>query len=439
MKWMKRLRLINWHYFQDVTMEFGKQTLITGQNAVGKSTIIDALQVLFVADQRMIRFNAAAHDDAKRSFIHYLRGKIGSDERSFLRDGDFTTYIVAEFRDEDRKEWFVVGVAVDVYRGGSATEEEYFILADCKLDDLEFVNSNGILFNRDGFRKRYGGDGARIGAPAGRRVLFERNKSNYQKALLARLGQLHERFFTIFTKALSFKPIQNIRAFVYDYILDRKELQLNLMRQNFEIHERYQRELELLQERKQELQEIRDCYGQYVKYKETAREQDYVIRRLKAVYESENLEQTERENAGLADKLKRLEGEISLAKLKQEEARGKQQEAYQRWQNHAAEKRKRELNEEIAQLTAQQHEGERLLRIYQAQLLRERQLLTGLADWPDNPFWTWEPGELDSLRRYQESMAHLEALARSGSIAVHEEEDWKRDLKQIGESLAKWR
>lgn len=194
MKWMKRLRLINWHYFKDVTMEFGKQTLITGPNAVGKSTIIDALQVLFVADQRMIRFNAAAHDDAKRSFIHYLRGKIGSDDRSFLRDGDFTTYIVVEFRDEDRKEWFVVGVAVDVYRGGSSTEEEFFILADCTLDDLELVNSNGILLNRDQFRKRYGGEGTRVGASAGRRALFERNKANYQKALLARMGQLHERF-----------------------------------------------------------------------------------------------------------------------------------------------------------------------------------------------------------------------------------------------------
>src|SRR5690606_21717606 len=124
MKWMKRLRLINWHYFKDEELEFGKQTLITGQNAAGKSTIIDALQVLFVADHRMIKFNAAAHDDTKRSFIKYLRGKIGSDERCFLRDGDFTTYIAAEFRDEDRKEWFVVGVAIDVYRGSTTGEEE---------------------------------------------------------------------------------------------------------------------------------------------------------------------------------------------------------------------------------------------------------------------------------------------------------------------------
>lgn len=211
------------------------------------------------------------------------------------------------------------------------------------------------------------------------------------------------------------------------------------MRQNFEIHERYQQELELLQERKLQLQEIRDCYGQFVKYKETAREQDYVIRRLKADYEGENLVQAEREHAGLKEMLEQLEREIGLAELKQEEARSKQQEAYQRWQNHAAEKRKRELDEEIAQLTAQKHEGERLLRIYQEQISRELQLLAGLADWPDNPFWSWEPGELESLRSNEESMARLEVLARSGLIAVHEEEDWRRELERIGESLAKWR
>ncbi|NTZ17276.1 ATPase [Paenibacillus sp. JMULE4] len=439
MKWMKRLRLINWHYFKDEELEFGKQTLITGQNAAGKSTIIDALQVLFVADHRMIKFNAAAHDDAKRSFINYLRGKIGSDERSFLRDGDFTTYIAAEFRDEDRKEWFVVGVAIDVYRGSTTGEEEYFILSDRRLDDLQFVKSNGQLLNRDEFRKRYGGESVRVSGLSGKKALFERNKTNYQKALLARMGQLHDRFFTIFTKALSFKPIQNIRAFVYDYILDRKELQLDLMRQNFEIHERYRQELEHLQEKKLHLQSIRECYAQYAKYKETAIEQDYVIRRLKADYESENLEQTERDNVRLEEELRQLADDIDLAARLQAEARDKQQDAYQRWQNHAAEKRKKELNEDIARLTAQQSEGERLLLTYRRQIERELQLLANLYDWPDNPYWTWKPGERETLRSYQESLARLDAVARCGIIEVHEEEEWTRDLAEIGEGLTAWR
>lgn len=96
MKWLRQIRLVNWHYFEDETMEFGKQTLISGRNTAGKSTIIDALQVLFIANQRQIRFNSAAHEDAKRSLVNYLRGKIGSEEKKFVRDGDFTSYIMAE-------------------------------------------------------------------------------------------------------------------------------------------------------------------------------------------------------------------------------------------------------------------------------------------------------------------------------------------------------
>ncbi|WP_248928629.1 ATP-binding protein [Paenibacillus hamazuiensis] len=440
MKWMKRLRLINWHYFTDVTLEFGKQTLITGQNAAGKSTIIDALQVLFVADQRLIRFNAAAHDEAKRSFENYLRGKIGSDERSFLRDGDFTTYIVAEFRDDDKRESFVVGTAVDVYRDRSY-EEEFFILADCRLDDLDFVSVQGHLLNREEFRRRYGsGSGGAQSPGAGGRIksLFERNKSNYQKALLARMGQLQERFFRIFTKALSFKPIQNIRDFVYDYILDKRELQLDLMKQNFDIHERYRMELELLQQRKTQLQTIRGSYQQYVRLKETIKEQDYVIRKLKAAYEAENLEQQERARTQAEERLVHVREQIGLAELKKNEAGEQSRDAYQRWQNNAAEQRKRELEAQIRELERKRAELERQLGVYRAQLGKEHRLLDAFAEWPGNDYWPWEPGEREQALRLRDDMARLVQLAEHGAVAAHEEESWAAVLEEAGAALSGW-
>jgi uncharacterized protein YPO0396 len=445
MKWMKRLRLINWHYFKDVTMEFGKQTLITGQNAAGKSTIIDALQVLFVADHRLIRFNAAAHDEAKRSFENYLKGKIGSDERSYLRDGDFTTYIVAEFRDEDKKESFVVGVAVDVYRDRSY-EEEYFILAPCKLDQLDFVSAQGHLLNREEFKRRYGAGvgfgtgGFRLGGgePYRGRALFERNKSNYQKALLARMGQLQDRFFQIFTKALSFKPIQNIRAFVYDYILDKRELQLDLMKQNFEIHERYRQELERLQERKVQLQGIRDGYQTYVRYKETIKEQDYVIRRLRLLCETENLEQQERLKQQAEGKLATIKEEIGFAEQKLIEAREQSQSAYQRWQNHAAERRKQELEAEIRELEQKRAELDRMLSVYRSQLGQEMRLLENFSAWPDNEFWSWEPGERERIGHFVEQMAELATTVEQDGAADLDEEAWTAALAAIGEARSGW-
>jgi len=408
MKWMKKLRLINWHYFVDETMEFGRQTLITGQNAAGKSTIIDALQVLLIANQRQIRFNPAAHEEAKRSMIHYLKGKIGSDDRTFLRDGDFTTYIVAEFRDDVKKESFVIGVVIDVF-SDQQHEEEYFILADCRLDDLDFVKPSGHLRNRDEFKRRHAVSSDRSRA----RSVFERNKSVYQKALLARLGGLNERFFRIFLKALSFKPIQNVRDFVYDYILDKKELQLDLMKQNFDIHEKYKRELEQLQIRKEKLQRIRDVYDQYDKLRVTVQEQEYVIRRLKLTLEEEQLEECRGQLAALEDNLRGMEDEMDLTARKYEEAKVEAEQALTRWKSHDAVKRAEELKRRIDEWSDERERLREELNIVGRSLERELLLVTQLADWPGNDGWTLQSDE----------RADLTAGAEAMTTSVHRLED----------------
>jgi uncharacterized protein YPO0396 len=59
---MTRVRLVNWHYFADETIEIGRSTLLAGDNGSGKSTIIDAVQYALVAQIQRIRFNAAASD-----------------------------------------------------------------------------------------------------------------------------------------------------------------------------------------------------------------------------------------------------------------------------------------------------------------------------------------------------------------------------------------
>ena len=43
MKKLTRLKLINWHRFSDVTIDFGDSTLISGENGAGKSTLLDPI------------------------------------------------------------------------------------------------------------------------------------------------------------------------------------------------------------------------------------------------------------------------------------------------------------------------------------------------------------------------------------------------------------
>ena len=43
-KILTRVRLVNWHYFENEIMSMNGSTLVSGENTAGKSTILDAIQ-----------------------------------------------------------------------------------------------------------------------------------------------------------------------------------------------------------------------------------------------------------------------------------------------------------------------------------------------------------------------------------------------------------
>ena len=74
---LTKIKLINWHIFSNNTIELDGNTLITGENASGKSTLMDAIYfVLSGGDDK--HFNKAANELGKRDLESYLRGKLGS-------------------------------------------------------------------------------------------------------------------------------------------------------------------------------------------------------------------------------------------------------------------------------------------------------------------------------------------------------------------------
>jgi DNA repair exonuclease SbcCD ATPase subunit len=396
MKWMKRLRLVNWHYFQDEILEFGKQTLISGRNSAGKSTIIDALQVLFIANQRQIRFNPAAHEEAKRSLINYLRGKIGSDEKSFVRERDFTSYILGEFYDEKARRSFVIGTVMDVY-SDDKIDDEFFIIPDLELAELEIQKEKGKYRNKEDFHS--------YALRLRPKTQFFRGKQDYQKAFLNRMGQLEQRFYRTFLRALSFKPIQDIREFVYQYILDERELQLNIMKENFELHERYQRELKDLEERKNVLERIARQHEQAIKYRDIAATQEYVIRGLKHLELMESREDLER---GIESQEKELRDDKERAALTEEqyqEAQERALEYYRQWSTHELKKEKESLEARIKDIEQVIADKKSQLRILVDKVKGEIRLLESLATAfaEDAEVWQQEDREklesvLDALR-----------------------------------------
>lgn len=412
MKWMKKLKLINWHYFHDEDILFGKQTMITGKNAAGKSTIIDALQVLFIANLTMIKFNSSAHDEAKRSIESYLRGKIGSEEKGFLREGDFTTYIMAEFFDEKKQDYFVVGTVIDMYKTNDY-DQEYFIINSCQIVDIEYIKPSKQLKNREEFHRYI--------RQLKNRVVIERTKEGYQKALLHRMGQVNPRFFSSFSKALSFKPIHNVRDFVHDYILDKKELKLEIMKDNFEVHKKYKLELENLSERKEHLQKIEKLFSNYQMYTDIVAQQELVVRHLKYDHQQEQLSLTEEKIKVLEMTMDRLNTEEIEKQLELEGVRFEKDKVYLSLNTNKDKQRAESLESEIYRLTEDREDKKRALSVLLTSIQQEILIFEKLLSLPSTEYWEWQSHELPlmkeaiiALTRLKESLSSPQASTLEG-------------------------
>lgn len=85
MKKLTRMKLINWHRFNNCTIDFGDSTLLSGENGAGKSTLLDAIQFVIICSTGY--FNKAAHENGKRKLTGYIRCKTGKENQPYERTG----------------------------------------------------------------------------------------------------------------------------------------------------------------------------------------------------------------------------------------------------------------------------------------------------------------------------------------------------------------
>ena len=118
MKILKKLLLINWHYFTFEVIHFDNINFLTGKTGSGKTTIIDAMQLLFLGDTTGHFFNKSASEKSNRNLKGYLRCEFSDNEDGsalYLRNGRFSSYIVCEFFDDFSSESFTIGSVFDNY------------------------------------------------------------------------------------------------------------------------------------------------------------------------------------------------------------------------------------------------------------------------------------------------------------------------------------
>jgi predicted ATP-dependent endonuclease of OLD family len=137
---LTHIRLINWHNFQDAIIEFNNITYLIGVNAVGKTTILDALRYCLTTNKN---FNTAGNRKSKRT----LQGSVHDKQREenvYLRPGHTVSYIGTEFFNTENNTTFVIIARVE---SESPNEELHHISQDwyiskpgvC-LKDMKFLD-----------------------------------------------------------------------------------------------------------------------------------------------------------------------------------------------------------------------------------------------------------------------------------------------------------
>ncbi len=345
---LERVRLVNWHYFRDETIPIGNFCLLSGDNASGKSTIIDAIQFVIASDLRKVRFNAAAANrGGGRDLAGYVRCKLGSDSTEYLR-GDAVGHVMLEFSDGEGG--FSAGACVEAWKDGRVSTR--FWIGDGLEVSRTVVTAESLspLLGRQ-FQD----------ALAPRGAAFYDSSAGFRRDLTAKLGvwrRMSETnpYVEAFLRSLHFTPLVSVDQFVCDYILEEQTIDLSVMKQNLESYRQAEDLAKATRDRIAALSLIlsegEDCLG----LERVILQQDWLKKRL----DRDRIDALTLKAREEADSLRRRAGEVD-AELRSKEGKKRALEGERRETESAlarddAHQLYRSLTERMAQLT---REGEK--------------------------------------------------------------------------------
>ncbi|NLB40990.1 MAG: hypothetical protein GX815_01775, partial [Clostridiales bacterium] len=314
MKILKRLLLRNWHYISFELIEFDKITYLTGKTGSGKSTMVDALQLLILGDTNARFFNKAANEKSERTIEGYLKGLISKQDQDYkgeyLRgDVDFSSYIVGEFYDDLKDEIFTFGLVFDCY-AGEKPEHRYFWM-DTSLQDGLFVVDNDLV-----------GISQLVDYLKRMNIKFKVYSSNkeYREDFKAKMGSLKDKFFNIFKKAVPFEPIHDIEQFISSFLCDSDtKIDTHEMQENIRHYKSLEMESEKISERISFLEDIGIKFENYRVEKEKLLVQQYLLDRAEVHQSEEDIADLEQKIAIKKKEHIKLLGLIEKQRLELEE------------------------------------------------------------------------------------------------------------------------
>ena len=305
MKKLTRLKLINWHRFTNTTIDFETSTLISGESGAGKSTLLDAIQFVIICSTNY--FNKAAHENGKRKLTGYIRCKTGRENKPYERTGEISAHVALEFYEEKRDKYFVIGAVVDSASEGQEKTARYLMDGVRLEDDFFFQGRTPKSINQ--FRT----------TNAKKIRQWCTTDKEARSMMKNRFGRIEDKFFRLIPKALAFRPIDDIKDFVYSYVLDEKAVNIDVLRENVRTYQDLQRTLENVKVRIGRLENINTLHDQAMDGLQKDRQYEYYLARAEADLVQESIGRMQSEIQSDMLRLEELNGQIRTVKVEQTE------------------------------------------------------------------------------------------------------------------------
>ncbi len=329
---LNKIRLINWHYLANETIDVKDNILLTGQNGSGKSTILDALTFILTGGDQ--NFNLAANEKGKRDLKGYVKCKLGAEEKEYLRDGDVTGHICLQFYNETTQETFILGAVIDAV--GEIGPAKYVMYrGHCACDDKLFLGEGKHIYSIMEFKKN------------NRDLEIYSTKTEAKRGFRNAFGSINEDYYKLLVKALAFKPIANVKEFIYNNILEEKQIEIASIQDSIRAYKELEGTLNVIKNKILDLEDIQTTYQTIEEFEEQKNYYEYLMKLFDVMNVKKSIEDSENEISLLEEKRQLKADALIDLQSEKDELESRRNELYNVLQNSEDFKAEEYINKQL--------------------------------------------------------------------------------------------